>query len=427
MQSRLLGDSTRRWKMICRVRAVALSLLFLSPGTAIAELLVEPPSVIVLSWDGVRHDYLDRVSLPALARVEAEGLRAERLIPVFPSTTFPNHVALATGARTDRHGIIDNVFYDRDKGLYDYGGDGDGDWLEAEPIWAAAERQGVRSGVFFWVESEADWHGHGASYRKAPFDEDIGEAEKVEQILAWIDLPQEKRPQLIMSWWHGGDRVGHRKGPDHPDISSQMQSQDEQLGALLSGIDAREGWGHTTLIIVSDHGMTESDEVISVRAPLDDAGIPARLILGAATAHIFLDDPADLDRAYEVLAGISHAETHRGDRLPASLRLRHPKRTGDLVMLAEPPRTFYQVGMFRGALLWLVKTFLGWKPGMHGYSPNHPDMGAILVAMGRGVKPGTRLGATRNIDIAPTIAALLGIDPPAQCEGRPIEAFVASP
>ena len=427
MQSRLLVDWTSRPKARRLLRAVALVLLFLSPWAAIAEPAAEHPTVIVLSWDGVRHDYLDRVSLPALARIEAEGLRAERLIPVFPSTTFPNHVALATGARTDRHGIINNVFYDRDKGLYDYGGNGDEDWLEAEPIWAAAERQGVRSGVFFWVGSETDWHGHGASYRKAPFDDDIGEAEKVEQILTWIDLPREKRPQLIMSWWHGGDGVGHRKGPNHPDISTQMQSQDEQLGALLAGIDAREGWGHTTLIIVSDHGMTEFDEVIPVKSPLDDAGIAARVIPGAATAHIFLDDPADLDRAYEVLAGISHAETYRGDALPASLRLRHPKRTGDLVMLAEPPRTFYQVGIFRRALLWLVKTFFDWKPGMHGYLPDHPDMGAILVAMGRGVNPGTKLGPTQTIDIAPTIAALLGIEPPAQSEGQSIDAFVASP
>jgi predicted AlkP superfamily pyrophosphatase or phosphodiesterase len=64
---------------------------------------------------------------------------------------------------------------------------------------------------------------------------------------------------------------------------------------------------------------------------------------------------------------------------------------------------------------------------MHGYLPNHPDMGAILVAMGRGVKPGTRLGPIQNIDIAPTIATLLDIDPPAHSEGRPIDAFVASP
>ena len=86
MQSRLLVDWTSRPKARRLLRAVALVLLFLAPWAAIAEPATERPTVIVLSWDGVRHDYLDRVSLPALARIEAEGLRAEKLIPVFPST-----------------------------------------------------------------------------------------------------------------------------------------------------------------------------------------------------------------------------------------------------------------------------------------------------------------------------------------------------
>jgi arylsulfatase A-like enzyme len=47
-------------------------------------------------------------------------------------------------------------------------------------------------------------------------------------------------------------------------------------------------------------------------------------------------------------------------------------------------------------------------------------MGAIFLGMGRGFPQGVRIGAVRNIDIAPTIAMLLGIDPPAQAEGRVI-------
>ena len=109
------------------------------------------PTVIVLSWDGVRHDYPERTRLPGLEAMEREGLRAGRLRPVFPSNTFPNHVALATGTHPDRHGIVDNRFFDRRRGVYDYGkGEGDS-WLEAEPLWAAAERQGVPAATFFWA------------------------------------------------------------------------------------------------------------------------------------------------------------------------------------------------------------------------------------------------------------------------------------
>ena len=78
---------------------LALWALAASPARAGA------PTVILLSWDGTRWDYPDRRKLPALERMAREGVRAERLIPVFPTSTFPNHVSLATGAPVDRHGI----------------------------------------------------------------------------------------------------------------------------------------------------------------------------------------------------------------------------------------------------------------------------------------------------------------------------------
>ena len=72
--------------------------------------------VILLSWDGMRHDFPERGSYPALRRIEAEGIRAGRLTPVYLSNTFPGHVSLATGAEPNVHGIVDNVFYDRARG-----------------------------------------------------------------------------------------------------------------------------------------------------------------------------------------------------------------------------------------------------------------------------------------------------------------------
>ncbi len=56
--------------------------------------------------------------------------------------------------------------------------------------------------------------------------------------------------------------------------------------------------------------------------------------------------------------------------------------------------------------------------GAHGFDPALPDMGAIFYALGRGVPRGAELGEVRAIDVAPTIAALLGIQPPEQSEGR---------
>ncbi len=386
-----------------------------------AGIRAEEPIVIVLSWDGVRHDYLDRADFPALKRIEQQGIRAERLNPVFPSSTFPNHVALATGTHADRHGIVNNVFRDSKRGMYSYSKEAD--WLDAEPIWSAAERQGVRAATFFWVGSETDWHGTGATLRKTPFDGDIGEAAKVDQILAWLDLPDAQRPRLIMAWWHGTDGVGHVKGPNHPGIVEQLAEQDSHLARLLAGIDERNIWDDTTLMIVSDHGMTEVNQVIEVRDPLKNAGIDADVIPAAATATVFLKDPATKRDALRVLREIPEVAVYAAEDLPAELRIRHPTRNGDLMLITTPPRTFFQPGMLRSVGIYVAGILLDWKPGMHGYATDHPDMGAILLSMGRGVPKGVRIGAVDNIHVAPTIAKLLGIAPPAQAEGSPIPEF----
>lgn len=393
---------------------VALALL----GSAVCA-SADQPVVILLSWDGVRHDYLDRAPLPALDRMQQTGVRAERLVPVFPSNTFPNHVSLATGTYPDRHGIVDNVFRDRERGMYDYSPEAN--WLEAEPIWAAAERQGVRAAVFFWVGSETDWHGVGASYRKSPFDGDIGEGEKVDQILAWLDLPSGERPSLIMAWWHGADGVGHVKGPEHPDVAVQLQEQDAYLARLLAGVDARDRWSETTLLVVSDHGMTEVTERVPIRESIESAGIAAQVIPRSSTAAVHLEDPTTTrDAALAVLSAIPGVEVYTPETIPEALRVNYPGRMGDLLAVTHAPRTFYEASWLDSAWLWFGSQFLDWTPGMHGYAPDDPDMGAIFLAVGRGIPRGQRLGAVRNIDVAPTVARLLGIDPPAGSEGVPI-------
>jgi len=370
--------------------------------------------VIVLSWDGVRHDYPDRGSLPGLARIEREGVRAASLVPVEPSSTFPNHVSLATGTHPDRHGIVGNSFWDRERGRFRYGNDAS--WIEAEPLWAAAERQGVPAATFFWVGSETDWRGVGAGRRMAPFDSSVGEAAKVDRILAWLD--EAEPPRLVMSWWHGADSVGHRKGPDHPDILEQLQAQDAELQRLLAGLDARSLWGSTTLLIVSDHGMTAVTEDVPVRPVLEAAGVEARVENGRAIAHVFLADPGQREAAEQALAALEGVRVERGDALPAEERIAHPRRTGDLVLRVEPPRAL-GAGLRRTAER-AAQGLLGRTSGGHGYAADHPDMAGVFLAMGRGVPAGRRIAPVRAVDVAATVAAWLDIEPPAHSEGRPI-------
>ena len=358
-----------------------------------------PPRVIVLSWDGIRHDYPDWGEFPGLARMERDGARAG-LLGVYPSNTFPSHVSLATGTYPDVHGIVDNFFLE-DGERYDVG---DADWIHAEPVWIAAQRQGVPAATYFWVGSESDWRGQGIAHRVTPF---AGHPErlKVRRILEWIDLPPEDAPRLIMSYWAGADDVGHRLGPTPAAIVPQVQDQDAALMTLLEGLDARGAWPHTTLILVSDHGFTATGELIDIQGALARAGVSAR-VYGGALAQVFLDDPTQIAEAERVLAGIAGISAHRADALPPAWRLSWPSRHGHLLVATAPPN--------------VLSAEYARLRGLHGYRPEHPEMVGVCFALGRGVGALPAGVTLRQIDLAATIAKLLDIEPPAQSEGAPM-------
>jgi arylsulfatase A-like enzyme len=311
---------------------------------------------------------------------------------------------------------VGNVFIDRERGRFSYSDDAS--WVEAEPIWSAAERQGVRSAVFFWVSSGTDWNGVGPSYRRHPFDSEIPETEKVDQILAWLDLPEAERPHLIMSWWHGVDHVAHRRGPDAGAVARQLEAQDAQLLRLLEGVDTRGLWERTTLVVVSDHGMARVSKRLDVTGPLRDAGIEAKLVPAGGAGYLLLEHADQLHPALEVLNQIDALQAWPSAHAPQELRAFHPERSGDIILLTQPPHFLYP--QENGRFVSSVRRFFGGGTGAHGYRPDHPDMGAILYATGRGVPAGLELGAMRSVDIAPTIARLLGIEPPHQSEGEPL-------
>ena len=102
-----------------------------------------------------------------------------------------------------------------------------------------------------------------------------------------------------------------------------------------------------------------------MRDHLGDSSIPARVQAGATVAHVFLDEAADLARAEASLRNLRHVSVYRGDALPESLRLRHPTRTGDLVVIAEPGYVFRGTSWGQRAWRQLAGLF-GYSTGLHG-------------------------------------------------------------
>src|SRR3569832_333763 len=98
------------------VRPLVAPLLLCAAGTpAAAQSDDVRPYVVLVSFDGFRADYLDRLPLPAFRRLAQAGVRARAMTPSFPSKTFPNLYSIVTGLYPGDHGIVANAFWDPDR------------------------------------------------------------------------------------------------------------------------------------------------------------------------------------------------------------------------------------------------------------------------------------------------------------------------
>ena len=358
-------------------------------------------TVILVSLDGTTPE-AGRRSMPVLGEIARRGAWARRMTPVFPANTFPNHVTLVTGVHPDRHGIVDNAFLDPERGAYEQ--DADPGWLEVEPLWSLLSARGIPSASFHWVGSEGPWRsGRGPLYWK-PFDARVREMEKVKQILGWLDAGDTaKRPRLVTAWFHGADHTAHRDGPDAPSVAAALREQDDALAALVAGLDRRDAFAATTLLVVSDHGMERVRERKDLSAALRAAGVRARVLGGGGFAKIYVSGGPAAVGAAVLAARRLGLEAYARAEAPRELRVDHP-RFGDVVVLA-PPGVAIGGGSLRG---------------VHGYRPELASMSALFGAIGRGVPTALALGEVRSLDVAPTVLALLGVDVPGWMEGHPI-------
>ena len=222
-------------------------------------------TVIWISIDGMRGDYVQRGEFPFFVRLRREAATTDKLRPVFPSITFPSHCSEATGVTVEKHGITANAFYDAaTKTQYSY--PNDSSLLQAEPIWLTAQRQGVRTAVLDWPLSFAQK----GPIRTEIFDEKFEFAMPDEQRLnrlldAWSASLAKADPvplHLLMGYVIATDKPGHNNGPDSPEILQAMITLDAQLAKFSER--AVELWKRQRktpedrlfFVFSTDHGMS---------------------------------------------------------------------------------------------------------------------------------------------------------------------------
>lgn len=217
------------------------------------------PYVVMVSLDAFRWDYDSIYRTPVLDDIARHGVMAERLIPSFPTKTFPNHYTIATGLYPDHHGLVNNSFYAPDLDLVYRIGDramvSNGEFYGGEPLWVTARKQGMKSASFYWVGSEAPIQGIQPDYWKV-FDDEVAFGDRVDTVLNWLSLPAVKRPHLVTLYFEEPDAISHSYGPFSPETGAVVTSLDSLLGVLRQGLSRLPHSKNINLIVLSDHGMT---------------------------------------------------------------------------------------------------------------------------------------------------------------------------
>ena len=373
-----------------------------------AEATLSKPYVVMVSLDGFRHDYAERYGAKNILSLKANGSCVRRLIPSFPSKTFPNHYTIATGLYPAHHGIVSNYFYSRERDeiykLGDRAAVEDGTWYGGVPIWVLAEQQGMLSASFFWVGSEADVKGIHPTYY-FPFDSKVPYELRVRKILDWLKLPESKRPHMLTLYYSLTDSIGHHYGPISPEMKEAVLEVDGLIGKLREGLEA--SGLPVTLIVTSDHGMTEVSNInINDYVDLKD-----NWFAGGPVAMIYTKDDAETQRLYDELSKTDRFDTYYGNALPAYLNYHNADRVGDLVISAKAPDCIER---------WTEEEPLSYSiKGAHGFDPyTHPDMGGIFYIQGPDIRTGVELAPIENIHIYPLLAHLLNLEMTEPVDGQ---------
>jgi len=261
-------------------------------------------------------------------------------------------------------------------------------------------------------------------------------------------LGQDDVPDYLAVSFSSTDYVGHLFGASSLESEDNIGHLDRTLANLLAYVDKKVGLKNTLIVLSADHGQPEIpghlhelgienahyfdtkalDKTPAIAALKKKFGMGEELIEAYFQPYVYLNhklirdkglDQAEVEKAvaeelmkFKGVAAAVSSTALRTASLPDTLLNRsilrnfHPKRSGDIYLVFEP-NVF--ISDFDG--LTVAST--------HG-SPWQYDTFVPVIFAGAGLKPGVVSRAVTPYDIAPTLAAYLGVKPPSAAIGNPL-------
>lgn len=400
--------------------------------------------VILISIDGLMpSSYTDPAlesytpNLRALAR---DGVWADGVVGVLPTVTYPSHTTLITGVEPARHGVYDNTILDPEgwsRGAWYWYADA----IKVPTLPMAARARGLRAAAVTWpVTIGMDLDYLAPEFEGSRHPESIGMLKALAQPRGLIQAaetargtpfswPQTDRdrtdlslfilktydPHVFLLHLIALDSDQHRYGPGSPESLVTLKKLDAHVGEIVSAVKQAGRADRTTITVVSDHGFLPLEKMVQPNAALKRAGLLEVNERGTVTSwrayfhssggsgYVYVKDEADRARVGALLRDLQKDAANGirqvWTREELAARGSHP----DAAFGLDVVDGFY-TGPGTDALVAPSP-----NKGGHGFAPDRPALHSSFVMAGPAVPRRGSLGVIRMTRIAPTLAAILGV------------------
>ncbi|CAJ0939706.1 unnamed protein product, partial [Mesorhabditis belari] len=358
----------------------------------------ETKPLVVISFDGFSKVYDQNRAVKNLEHIKKCGTTAEFVIPSYPTKTFPNHYTIATGVYPGHHGLVDNYVYDpaiSDKVL-DGKYNRDPRLFQSDPIWSLYKRvTGKKTACMMWIgcNNHPDFQ---PDYLE-PFNFNITDAQKFDEVAEWLSKPEDERPGLTMVYIAEPDDSSHWARMNEGNLRSDALAEiDHLLGRFFNKLHDKNLMDCFNIIVLSDHGMADLYTHINLKTKLFD---PKLKMITGPLARFHFDGSsttqADIRKAFPCDNGTNHLLFNKKTFPPRCHYTENP-RTGDMIL--EAP-----IGTeFRGD----DSTY---RHGDHGYDYLEPEMRTVFFARGPAFQRKAVLAPFQNVEYYNLFAELLDI------------------